>query len=87
MDSSLRIFRRMLQLWLFGSDLKVVQGDCGGGGCTYLFMFPSDIFTCPSIKMTFCKKKQASAMQTEAKVFGKIPLKTEKCKAIILLVE
>ena len=32
MYSSLRIFRRMLQLWLFESDLKVVQGDCGPWG-------------------------------------------------------
>ena len=28
MYSSLRIFWRMLQLWLFESDLKVIQGDC-----------------------------------------------------------
>ena len=36
MYSSLRIFWRMLQLWLIESDLKVVQGDCGGGGIELL---------------------------------------------------
>ena len=40
----LRIFWRMLQLWLFESDLKVVQGDCVGShieGKIFFFWFLS----------------------------------------------